>query len=677
MSVPVAVSRVPDGGLLEVEVRYQGCAEDGICYPPMKRQLGFTLTGGANAAASPPPQTTTANDLSAADRITRDLAEASLATTLATFFGLGLLLSLTPCVFPMVPILSGIIVGQQQPVSTARALGLSSVYVIAMAATYAVAGIVAGLAGHNLQAAFQHPAVIVSFAAVFVALALSMFGFYELSLPASLQSKLDGLSRRQASGSVPGVAVMGALSAIIVGPCVAPPLAGALAYIGQTGSPTVGGLALFVLGLGMGVPLLLVGTSAGALLPRAGSWMDRIKQVFGVVFLGVAVWFLERVLPAPLTLMLWAALAVGSAVFLGATSRLEHGAGNASRLGQALGVLLLVWGVLLTVGAASGARDPLAPLAALGAGGAAEPASPEFIAVKSTADVDRQLAAASSAGEAVEEPGPFRASPPIQRHDPEPDPEPIPIVEPAATALQAEPLPTPVAEPAGEGPARRIAVLAAALIIGGGLGLGAVALLSRTAGNDTVAEPAASATEGADDATADPDPISPVATDAPPGPPDQLELASLRFAPSPTGTPALAPSPGLDLLSAAIEADPTQPISVNVRAFTETTAAADLDLSVRQAQALTRRAGPDGGRSRTRWRSPGSGDPCSARPSRCPTSWSPAPASIRLLDRSGGHVTSAPSPSASTGHLGPAPPGGRGGPGGPSPGHGDRAGPSS
>lgn len=404
VAIPLRVTRAPADGVVEIEVRYQGCAEDGICYPPMKKPLAFTLGGGV-AVAPPDPAPVAVSGvpttgLSAADRITRDLAGAPLATTLVTFLGLGLLLSLTPCVFPMVPILSGIIVGQRQPLSTARAFGLSLVYVLAMAATYALAGIVAGLAGHNLQAAFQHPAVIVAFAAVFVALAVSMFGFYELALPAALQSKLDDLSRRQASGSVPGVAVMGALSAIIVGPCVAPPLAGALAYIGQTGSPVVGGLALFALGLGMGIPLLAVGTSAGALLPRAGPWMDRVKQVFGVVFLGVAVWFLERVLPGALTLALWALLALGVAVFLGATTRLDDNAGSARKLAQALGLLLLAWGVMLAIGAASGARDPLAPLAALGRATPAATA-PAFTAVKSAADIERELEQAAAAGEAV------------------------------------------------------------------------------------------------------------------------------------------------------------------------------------------------------------------------------------------------------------------------------------
>ncbi len=396
MRVPL-VSAPPGESLLETEVRYQGCAEDGICYPPIKKTLGFSLLSNAQAA---PSSTNTAAALSASDRITRQLGERSLATTFVTFLGLGLLLAFTPCVFPMVPILSGIIVGQKQPVTTGRALTLSAIYVLAMAATYTVAGVVAGLAGKNLHAAFQQPAVIMTFAAVFVALALSMFGFYELQLPSAVQSRLDRLSRRQRSGTYTGVAVMGVASAIIVGPCVAPPLAGALAYIGQTGSPLIGGAALFALGLGMGLPLLVIGTSAGALLPRAGKWMERVKNVFGVIFLGVAIWFLERVIPPPATMMLWAALLIGSAVFLGALVRLERGAAGHERLQQALGVVLLVYGVVLLVGAAAGGRDPFAPLATLGGGQQLRPET-SFEAVKSSDELDRHLASAANAERAV------------------------------------------------------------------------------------------------------------------------------------------------------------------------------------------------------------------------------------------------------------------------------------
>lgn len=399
LAVTAPVAQWPAGDRpLEAQVRYQGCAEDGICYPPIKKRVSFSFIDSAAAA---PLAVTPANALSASDRIALDLSERSLALTLLTFLGFGLLLSLTPCVFPMIPILSGIIVGQKQPVTTRRALALSSIYVVAMALTYTVAGVVAGLAGQNLQAAFQQPAVIVAFAGVFVALALSMFGFYELQLPAALQTRLDAMSRNQRSGSVAGVATMGVLSAIIVGPCVAPPLAGALAYIGQTGSPVIGGLALFALGIGMGLPLIVIGASAGALLPRAGVWMDRVKSAFGVIFLGVAVWFLERVIPAPATLMLWATLLIGTAIFLGALRRDADDAPSHQRVGQAAGLVMLVYGVILIVGASAGANDPFAPLSPLAEGGRPAPTVARFTAIKTTRDLDRYIAEGRSSGRAV------------------------------------------------------------------------------------------------------------------------------------------------------------------------------------------------------------------------------------------------------------------------------------
>lgn len=406
MRIIVPVTEAPDaGGIGEAEVRYQGCAEDGICYPPIKKTVAFDLSENPDPVGpSTAPAAVGTTGLSASDRIARDLGTRSLAATIATFLGLGLLLAFTPCVFPMVPILSGIIVGQRQPVSTLHATSLSAVYVLAMAATYAAAGVAAGLLGQNLQAAFQHPGVLIAFAAVFVLLALSMFGFYELQLPAALQSRIDRLSRSQKSGSLVGVAVMGILSAIIVGPCVAPPLAGALAYIGHTGSALVGGTALFALGLGMGLPLLAVGASAGALLPRAGAWMDGVKRVFGVIFLGVAVWFLERILPGPLVLILWAALALGCAVALGALARHEGAAKTSTQLRQALGLGLLVYGVVLIVGASAGGENPLAPLEPLAARyGPVGPfaAAPRFEPVKSTEDVSRAISTAQAAGRAV------------------------------------------------------------------------------------------------------------------------------------------------------------------------------------------------------------------------------------------------------------------------------------
>lgn len=414
LSVPVT-ARPAGVAVLEAEVRYQGCAEDGICYPPIKKKVAFNNvstraapgTSDAGAAVSTPGTGTAAaaaviGEPGAADRITSDLKNRSLALTLMSFLGLGLLLAFTPCVLPMVPILSGIIIGQQQPVSATRGFALSSVYVVAMAATYALAGVAAGLLGHNLQAAFQKPAVLVAFSLLFVALSLSMFGFYELQLPNALQTRLDRMSRAQRGGSYVGVGIMGALSALIVGPCVAPPLAGALAFISQTGSALVGGSALFALGIGMGLPLVALGTSAGGVLPRVGAWMESIKCVFGVVFLGVAVMFLSRILPGPVILALWALLLIGSAVYLGALDRPHERASGWKRFNQGLGVASLVYGVTLVIGAAAGGEDPLQPLAPLaGARAGVEPRTQAFVNVDSLAAVQQEVASARDAGQPV------------------------------------------------------------------------------------------------------------------------------------------------------------------------------------------------------------------------------------------------------------------------------------
>ncbi|RMD70192.1 MAG: protein-disulfide reductase DsbD, partial [Gammaproteobacteria bacterium] len=322
---------------ITLEVTYQGCAEAGLCYPPQKKAVSLVLPAGAALEEAPP--------VAEQDRIARYLRSGSTWLILTSFFIFGLLLAFTPCVFPMIPILSSIIVGQGKDITTGRAFILSLVYVLAMAVTYTLAGVIAGYFGQNLQAAFQNPWVIGAFSLIFVLLALSMFGFYELQLPSSLQSRLSEISGRQKGGTLIGVAIMGFLSALIVGPCVAPPLAGALIYIGQTGDAVLGGMALFALSLGMGAPLLIVGTSAGKLLPKAGPWMDAVKAVFGVLLLAVAIWLLERILPAPLTMLAWATLFITSAVYMGA---LEGVSGRSGwyRLWKGLGLVLLFYGFL-------------------------------------------------------------------------------------------------------------------------------------------------------------------------------------------------------------------------------------------------------------------------------------------------------------------------------------------
>ncbi|AHF02611.1 thiol:disulfide interchange protein [Marichromatium purpuratum 984] len=386
-------------------VGYQGCAERGICYPPQTRAVALALPAGGSVAplaVAPPPATPapSAAPVSEQDRLASTLANASLWTSMALFFGLGLLLAFTPCVFPMIPILSGIIAGQGAGITTRRAFVLSLVYVLAMALTYTVAGVLAGLFGANLQAAFQDPWILGAFALVFIALALSMFGFYDLQLPAALQSRLAALSNRQQGGTLAGVAIMGLLSALIVGPCVAPPLFGALIYISQTGDALLGGVALFALSLGMGAPLIVIGTSAGKLLPRAGAWMEAVKAVFGVALLAVAISLIERVIPAAVAMLLWGLLLICSAVYLGALSPLDHESGGWRKLWKGLGVALLVYGSLMLIGAAAGGKDTLQPLRGLGIGGG-EAAHAAFTRVKTVADLDRELAAASAQGRPV------------------------------------------------------------------------------------------------------------------------------------------------------------------------------------------------------------------------------------------------------------------------------------
>ncbi|MCK9396495.1 MAG: protein-disulfide reductase DsbD [Methylobacter sp.] len=349
-----------------LQAKYQGCADRGVCYPPMSKKIDLPLPVALQPAAQ---------ELSEQDQIVQSLHKDSFAVTLLSFFGFGLLLSLTPCIFPMIPILSGIIVGHGNRITTRRAFLLSLSYVIASALTYTVFGILAALFGSNLQTTFQQPWIIGLFSAVFVLLSLSMFGFYHLELPKSLQVKLHNSSEIHRDGSLLGAAIMGSLSSLIVGPCVAAPLAGALIFIGQTGDAVLGGSALFVMGLGMGVPLLLLGASAGKLLPKAGNWLNSTKAVFGVIMLAVAVWMLSRILPGNVIMMLWAMLLIFPAIYLNAIDPLPENSSGWRKLWKGLGLMMLAYGLLLLIGFSLGNSNPLKPLQGLGAGTAqaAEP----------------------------------------------------------------------------------------------------------------------------------------------------------------------------------------------------------------------------------------------------------------------------------------------------------------
>ncbi len=403
---------------VKFKVKYQGCSEvSGICYPPQTRTFTVNLSpiSNANAAETIPPtsnkpgnsntQSNASGPVSKQDQMAQTLRNGNTLLTLLIFFGAGLLLAFTPCVFPMIPILSGIIVGHGEKITTRKAFSLSLVYVLAMASTYTIVGILVGLSGDNIQAWFQNPWIIGSFTAIFVALAFSMFGFYELQMPASIQSKLTVTSNKQKSGSMIGVAVMGFLSALIVGPCVTAPLVGALIYIADTGNAVLGGLALFSLSMGMGAPLLIIGASAGKFLPHAGAWMDTVKAVFGVLLLGLGIWLLERVAPVVATMTLWAILIIVSAIYMGALETLATGSSGWKKLWKGLGVLLLIYGVIIIIGLAAGNRDILQPLKGLATSHTASSQQTlthlNFKQIKGVSGLNAALAQARTAGKPV------------------------------------------------------------------------------------------------------------------------------------------------------------------------------------------------------------------------------------------------------------------------------------
>lgn len=381
---------------------FQGCADRGVCYPPMQETVQLELPEFSGADLSAVDRVETA--VSEQDRIAAAISSDSLLLSALTFFGFGLLLAFTPCVFPMIPILSGIIVGHGESITAPRAFLLSLSYVLASAVTYTVFGVLAGLFGAslNLQLVFQTPWVIVSFSLLFVLLALSMFGFYTLQMPEAIQSRLAGISGKTSRGTFMAAAVMGALSTLIVGPCVAAPLAGALIYIGQTGDALLGGVVLFAMGMGMGFPLLLLGASAGKLLPRVGDWMNATKAVFGVVLLAVAAWLLQRILPPQISMLLWAALLIVPAIYMRALDALPDTASGWHRLWKGCGIIMMTAGVILIIGVASGSRDPLQPLSGIRVGQAESgPVSLPFKPVRSNFEVDDYLRVAGDTGQWV------------------------------------------------------------------------------------------------------------------------------------------------------------------------------------------------------------------------------------------------------------------------------------
>jgi thiol:disulfide interchange protein DsbD len=393
--LPVARA-TPEAMELQLEIGFQGCAEAGLCYPPQTRVMTVQL-----------PAATTVTDLSDIRPMVSDqdqkaniITGANIWTIVASFFGFGLLLAFTPCVLPMIPILTSIIAGEGKDTSPMRGFILAFSYVMGMAIVYTAAGVVAVAAGAQVQAAFNQPWVLSLFAALFVFLAAAMFGGYDLQMPSSIQSKLAGISANQKSGTLIGAFIMGALSSLIVTACVAPALVAALAVMSQSGDYLRGGVALFAMALGMGAPLLLVGAAQGKFLPKVGPWMMAVKGAFGFMLLGLAIWMLSRFLPGSLILAMWAVLAVMTGVFMGGLTSLTPDSSAALKTGKGLGFLLIVYGLLMLLGSLTGGSNPLKPLASVNLGGAAivEDEHLKFTRVKTVDDLDREIEAAVAAG---------------------------------------------------------------------------------------------------------------------------------------------------------------------------------------------------------------------------------------------------------------------------------------
>ena len=410
-SLDVNLRLTQGSGTVPLTIGWQGCADAGLCYPPDSTQVQVVLAGLSAAPGSPvdfkeKKAAAQSNGAEAApDSIAATLASGSLLKTMGVFWLAGLLLAFTPCVLPMVPILSALIAGQTGTVSRGKGLSLALAYSLGMALIYAGFGVAAGLAGEGLAAALQNPWVLGGFALMLSALSLSMFGFYELQMPSAIQSRATEWSNSFKGGSYAGVFIMGGVSALVVGPCVAAPLAGALVYISQTHDVVLGGLALFAMALGMSVPLLLVGVSAGSLLPRAGAWMDRVKQVFGMMLLGVAIWMVTPVLPGAVQMLLWSIWLLTASALLGIFSPVTPQHARTPVAARSIGFGLLTVAALLLIGAASGGQSVLQPLAHLRsaqAGSLPEAAAGlAFERIKTVAELEVALTQAQAKGQPV------------------------------------------------------------------------------------------------------------------------------------------------------------------------------------------------------------------------------------------------------------------------------------
>lgn len=387
-----------------INASYQGCSEKGLCYAPIKNSFTLILPATASPTDLSAATNIASNSLSASnevDNTTQILKSGNLWLIIAGFFVAGLLLSFTPCVLPMIPILSSIIVGSQSKQvhpSRLHAFMLSVAYVLGMALSYTIAGVAAGLSGDLLSQSLQNAWVLGATALIFILLALSMFGFYELKLPQSFEDKLVVTTNKLKGGHFLSVFIMGALSALIVSPCVAAPLAGALIYIGQTHNVFLGGVGLFALAIGMGVPLLAIGASAGSLLPKTGNWMNSVRNFFGVIMLGMAIWLISPVIPINVQLMLWAALLIVTAVYHNALDQLPTHASNFARVGKGAAVITLIFGIALLIGALSNAKSVFQPLSGFSFASAQQqnklpPLA--FTRITNVAELDQKLAEAN------------------------------------------------------------------------------------------------------------------------------------------------------------------------------------------------------------------------------------------------------------------------------------------
>ncbi len=359
---------------IDLQIVYQGCWDGGVCYPPVTEKIvvkmlatdSEILNNVEDSVDATLKESSIKGSASKQDYFSKLLVGGDFLWIVSAFFIAGLALSLTPCVFPMIPIISSIIAGQGTSVTKYKAFILTLIYVLAVSVTYTIAGVLAGLFGENLQIVFQQPWIIILFSIIFVLLALSMFGFYQLQLPSSLQSRLSNASHQQRGGSYLGVAIMGFLSALIVGPCMAAPLAGALIYIGQTADPLLGGTALFALSLGMGVPLIIVGVSAGHFLPKVGPWMNAVKASFGVMLILMAIYLLDRIVSLNVSMLLTGLTLITSGVFLGGISFSDKTSSGA-KLCKAIALVILVYGLSLLLGTLIGKGNFLQPLKGLAA----------------------------------------------------------------------------------------------------------------------------------------------------------------------------------------------------------------------------------------------------------------------------------------------------------------------